>query len=410
MTMTSYFLYAFAILFVSGGVFYAVKIFQGSKEEETAVPISNPIELQKFKNEWDNSQKGTQEEGVQEDALSFSEQSQDSTHEPKVPFFKERQSAATSNQDQPHSSSGNVTSHILRENLQSSQSSDQGNIKPHADAKSQLVQEELSHLKKEFEEFKSDAHRRQTTLIAENKRLQESLQTEISKTSSQVTNEDEAISRLEQQEKEIAELRHALTKNKEIEDRFDLLKKSHQELTAKYDLFKKHKENELFQLQNEIEHERTKGENSHRLSDELEQLKKEKRQLETEVFGQLKEAEMRNKEYEIANKAYQDDFEKQKAQIEELKKKLRQSSDELKGQFSQKIEHAEKVNAQLKAEKDRYVQLLEKLQVDYNKLRDYNQDLLEKEQLLQYELTKQRAQSLGLEKICEDFEVKLSDA
>ena len=43
------------------------------------------------------------------------------------------------------------------------------------------------------------------------------------------------------------------------------------------------------------------------------------------------------------------------------------------------------------------------------KLKDFNQHLIEKEKILKYELTKSRAQSLGLEKICEDFKIQIEE-
>ena len=41
------------------------------------------------------------------------------------------------------------------------------------------------------------------------------------------------------------------------------------------------------------------------------------------------------------------------------------------------------------------------------KAEELNAHLLQKDQMIQYELTKNRAQALGLEKICEDFKTQI---
>ena len=44
-----------------------------------------------------------------------------------------------------------------------------------------------------------------------------------------------------------------------------------------------------------------------------------------------------------------------------------------------------------------------------NRIKEFNNYLVEKERLLKYELTKSRAQSLGFEKLCEDFKVQIEE-
>ncbi|MBI5415478.1 MAG: hypothetical protein HZA29_01550 [Candidatus Omnitrophica bacterium] len=60
-------------------------------------------------------------------------------------------------------------------------------------------------------------------------------------------------------------------------------------------------------------------------------------------------------------------------------------------------------------ERDHLIQARVALEQNLGKTRDFNAYLLEKEKVLQYELTKQRAQALGLEKICEDFKIQIDD-
>ena len=62
-----------------------------------------------------------------------------------------------------------------------------------------------------------------------------------------------------------------------------------------------------------------------------------------------------------------------------------------------------------KKERQQLLDAHDGLERDFSKIKDMNTYLLEKEKLLQYELAKERAQSLGLERICEDFKVQIDD-
>ena len=64
---------------------------------------------------------------------------------------------------------------------------------------------------------------------------------------------------------------------------------------------------------------------------------------------------------------------------------------------------------EFKKEREQLRQAHDGLERDFTKIRDMNTYLLEKEKLLQYELAKERAQSLGLERICEDFKVQIDE-
>jgi len=47
------------------------------------------------------------------------------------------------------------------------------------------------------------------------------------------------------------------------------------------------------------------------------------------------------------------------------------------------------------------------LKNDFEKTKEHNAHLIEKERFMEFELSKNRAQALGLEKICEDFKVQI---
>ena len=61
----------------------------------------------------------------------------------------------------------------------------------------------------------------------------------------------------------------------------------------------------------------------------------------------------------------------------------------------------------LQAQKDSLLAAKADLEKDSKKIKEFSANLLQKEDMLQYELTKARAQAMGLEKISEDFKVEI---
>lgn len=66
--------------------------------------------------------------------------------------------------------------------------------------------------------------------------------------------------------------------------------------------------------------------------------------------------------------------------------------------------------AKISSERDEYKMKMRAWEDELEKLREMNKHLIEKEKILQYELTKSRAQTLGLERICEDFKLMLQNS
>ena len=62
---------------------------------------------------------------------------------------------------------------------------------------------------------------------------------------------------------------------------------------------------------------------------------------------------------------------------------------------------------QLRQENEKLLKTSGSMGEEFTKLKDMNEQLREREKILQYELTKSRAQSIGLEKICEDFKEQI---
>ena len=88
----------------------------------------------------------------------------------------------------------------------------------------------------------------------------------------------------------------------------------------------------------------------------------------------------------------------------------RSESDRIQQEFLDKqLSHALAEVGEFKKEREQLLQAHDGLERDFTKIKDMNTYLLEKEKLLQYELTKERAQSLGLERICEDFKIQIDE-
>lgn len=88
----------------------------------------------------------------------------------------------------------------------------------------------------------------------------------------------------------------------------------------------------------------------------------------------------------------------------------RSESDRIQQEFLDKqLSHALAEVGEFKKEREQLLQARDGLERDFTKIKDMNTYLLEKEKLLQYELTKERAQSLGLERICEDFKIQIDE-
>lgn len=71
------------------------------------------------------------------------------------------------------------------------------------------------------------------------------------------------------------------------------------------------------------------------------------------------------------------------------------------------VKNAEVKIQALTEERKQILSDISRNEFNYNKLKEFNAHILDKEKMLQYELTKSRAKILGLEKICEDFKVQI---
>jgi chromosome segregation ATPase len=77
------------------------------------------------------------------------------------------------------------------------------------------------------------------------------------------------------------------------------------------------------------------------------------------------------------------------------------------GTLNEQLSESKETIETLQQEREQMVHAKADLETELKKIKDFNARLLEKEKMLQYELTKNRAQALGLERICEDFKIQI---
>jgi len=163
---------------------------------------------------------------------------------------------------------------------------------------------------------------------------------------------------------------------------------------------------------------------------EITELIQKNEQLEQNLQALNKEKEQLLPNHELINdlKAKGDLFEKQhadnKIQQEELREFIRTLKSEkeelLKSQESGvdktefnaiggRLNESLAAIAALKGENKDLQQFNQGLKDDFKKTREHNEHLIEKEKLMEYELSKNRAQAVGLEKICEGFKLKIEN-
>lgn len=94
-------------------------------------------------------------------------------------------------------------------------------------------------------------------------------------------------------------------------------------------------------------------------------------------------------------------------EIAKLHSELPQQYSKVEKEMVAQVEQLQKDLEILENEKSEILKFQKKLQSDYDQIQSLNAQLVEKGKLLQYELTKHRAQALGLEKICADFRFQM---
>ena len=120
---------------------------------------------------------------------------------------------------------------------------------------------------------------------------------------------------------------------------------------------------------------------------QLDQEKEENQQTAVQILELNKEiARLKEESKKFIHKNDEYQKEKRNPPVKELDLSL---SEDLK-----------KENAKLRED-------LDKVNPEMEKLKSFNHQLLEKEKMMQYDLIRNRAQAVGLEKICEDLKTKI---
>jgi len=142
------------------------------------------------------------------------------------------------------------------------------------------------------------------------------------------------------------------------------------------------------------------------------QIEKEQLSLNVQIIEELKQkAELFDKQIK-ENQIRQSQMKEFMGQLESERDSLMkaQKLGVDKSDFEamcQRLEGSIKTIEVLKGESKNLQNHNRDLKDNFKKTEEYNKHLLEKEKILQYELAKNRAQNLGLEKICEDFKQQI---
>lgn len=197
-------------------------------------------------------------------------------------------------------------------------------------------------------------------------------------------------SRLEDLQKNIARLE---------QEKEQLLLRKDEENSAKVEQWNK----ELAQArQVAVEHQA-------QLTAKMEQFQGENRQLQEQTEESQKEIQRLKANLELIHKVNNQKLNEANEAIRFLQIQ-KSESDRIQGEvLGKQLAEAMAKVGEFKREREELIQARSGLEEDLTTIKDFNSYLLEKEKILQYELTKQRAQALGLEKICEDFKVQIDE-
>lgn len=130
-----------------------------------------------------------------------------------------------------------------------------------------------------------------------------------------------------------------------------------------------------------------------------------------ELLAQIKKSEEHvaalNQQMQAAQKTHDDKIKEADQALEELRSRKSDASRMELVSLSDKLTTAIAALETLKRENQELAQRNANLERNFKQVEEFNVHLREKERTLQYELMKNRAQSLGLEKICEGFKVQI---
>lgn len=345
--MQLFYLFILAGVFVLLGLFYVLKGLKNGVDEQKVTPISDPNEIRDYKKSYEASQKSLMSQTVAEHIIKENVElkTQLAVQEKSSIFEKELQTLRSKVEE------------LSRENILMQKVIEQEQVKTSQNVPSllQQTQIELARLK-EINDGLSTENSRIIKLWEEDKRTLEKAQSHVQaleKQLSQITAQDHArIQSLEDEVTKFTKDQEATVYNKQV---LDKLSAENQDL--------------LFQIKEK--------------ESALEKLSLEKERLFVNFEIKTKELNER---------------------AEELYKKL---SDEETETVRIKYKELQTRYEELHAEKDFSDSQMVKLRDEIKNLQAMQEIMQEREQFLQYELTKAKAQLLGLERLCEDFKTQI---
>ncbi len=426
MPISVIFLLVFAVISLVGGVVFVITSLRSSRDDETAVPISNLKEIREIK-------AGFKENGV----------------EPKQ--------------------SVSLADHVIRQNLASGNNegfkSDSSLMAKSSTAQSSLnlIQEQKKHLEVQIKSMKEDFSckvkeydSRNRVLTEENNRLSEVLNRENSSQETIALSDQEVFER-EEAKKNLVQLQNSYenstkenqslgrlleeksAKLNDVKNYIDQMTKKVEktsslleEKTKLYEgeILEIKKENEKLIKANEVFYSLKKEKESlqdhddvlsirlKRMAQKIVVLKQKNRHFREKKSSLEDEASQRNQELiyqlklseekvydlqeniEIVNMRNAQKLSEAQGQMDLLKSQL----DDFQSREQQSQNNFADDQTTLTSEEcNRLTQENEDSVRNFEKMKEFNEHLLEKEKILQYELTKARAQNLGLEKVCEEF-------
>jgi len=164
-------------------------------------------------------------------------------------------------------------------------------------------------------------------------------------------------------------------------------------------------EKNLQLLESELERIKQEAEQGKQTQHEIiEQLRNEKFKFTDQMSKVEEQQTVLQDEINIKQDEYKVRIKEAREEVaeEEIKK-----GSAVKNQLSLEIQEMTQQLNDVNSEFDRIQREKINVEIEMEKVKDYNRNLQEKEQMLQYELTKSRAEACGLEKICEDFKVQI---
>lgn len=363
----AYILVGLAVLLLAGGVVFIIRGIREGSSGDLAVPISNLQEIENLKKEFS---------GI----LSSDGKAQ------------------------------NLTRHLLKENLSHGTAGREPAQTLMVQPPGVPVSAQKHSLTTDMSLGVNPAEARAAALEKECQRLKEALERELSsKNAATLSGEEE--NRFEEQSRTLRNAQSALavlteenrkikTKLIDLENACTIIESSFGEFKKQHQLLVQQKQQQLVALNREIglAQQQARAARAEKAAD-VEQLQAENRVLQERARQSQGQVNELSRELESA-RSRQDQL-AQKFQTLQVELQSRHSA--LEQEQAGRIVQLKKALQELEQEKSEISDFQKQLQHEYNRVKAFNSQLVEKGKLLQYELTKHRAQALGLEKICEDF-------